>query len=338
MTVNNREVTFRIVGSSPVVAELHQSIVAYAPLPFPVLIQGEPGTGKELIARELHRLSGRSPMITVDCAGLSSELFASELFGHERGAFTGAVTDRVGLVEAAANGTVFLDEVGELDLVLQARLLRFLQEKEFRRVGSNRVRTAECRILAATNRDLVAAVRAGQFRSDLYERLRVIGITAPPLRERRSDLQSLIDFFSVKHSLSLKLTPTALARLHEYAWPGNVRELEHLVIRLGARFSGYQVDEHELRCLTGNDSYHNHVQPYGSSSRHDNNSAQAASSGFGGSLAEIEMKRILEVLDQTDGQMGKAAEILGIGRTTLYRRLRKLRDQDTAPGMFAATA
>lgn len=297
MTVNNREVTFRIVGSSPVVAELHQSIVAYAPLPFPVLIQGEPGTGKELIARELHRLSGRSPMITVDCAGLSSELFASELFGHERGAFTGAVTDRVGLVEVAANGTVFLDEVGELDLVLQARLLRFLQEKEFRRVGSNRVRTAECRILAATNRDLVAAVRAGQFRADLYERLRVIGISAPPLRERTSDIPSLIDFFSVKHSLSLKLTPAAMGRLYEYAWPGNVRELEHLVIRLGARFSGHPVDEHEVRILAENDSYHNHVQIPRSNSHRDTDSARQVTSGFGGSLAEMEMNCIFEALD-----------------------------------------
>jgi DNA-binding NtrC family response regulator len=303
---------------------LQRRIAAIAPLSFSVLIQGEPGTGKEMIAQELHALSGRSPLITVDCTGLTGELFTSELFGHDRGAFTGAFTERVGLIEAAGQGTVFLDEIGELEPSMQSRLLRFLQEKEYRRLGSNKVRTSGCRIIAATNRNLTNAVREGTFRADLYERLRVIEITSPPLRERCDDLVRLISHFSTKHAMPIDLSLAALNRMREYSWPGNVRELEHLIIRLGTTCAGRAVTEDDLPPQWDADRLYPSINRFADGTLRQGDPDDPHDRWTGASLEDVKMRRILQVVAETGGHLAKSAEILGIGRTTLYRRLKKI--------------
>jgi DNA-binding NtrC family response regulator len=338
LTFNNRETNLRIVGSSAAVAELRERIATIAPLPFAVLIQGEPGTGKELIAQEIHRQSGRNPLITVDCTGLTGELFTSELFGHDRGAFTGAVAERVGLVEAAGAGTVFLDEIGELDLNVQSRLLRFLQEKEFRRLGSNRVRTASCRIIAATNRNLANAVREGTFRADLYERLRVIEVSSPPLRARDNDIRTLVAHFAKKHGLQVNLSDEALHRMSKYSWPGNIRELEHLVIRVGAMWAGRTVSEHDLPSLWEIDSFQQNLTTLSDVVQPKHVPDTLDTRWEGSALEDVEMRRIMEVVRETNGHLTRAAVILGIGRTTLYRRLQKLREHGDVPLTHAAGA
>lgn len=318
MTVNDRNMGFG-VGNSSAVEEMQRSIAKVAPFPFPVLIQGETGTGKELVARQIHALSGRSPLVSVDCTGLSGELFASELFGHERGAFTGAVSTRIGLLESAGNGTVFLDEVGELSLELQARILRFLQEKEYRRLGSNQFRSSRCRVLAATHQDLRALVTARRFREDLYQRLNAIAISTPPLRDRLDDVECLIRYFQTKHSIEFKLDDLAKDALYRYHWPGNIRELENLTIRLGVMLPGQVITRRELpSSITGgiDDRVSN---PQGNSRLESSGTPRQELS-----LSAIQNQRILEVVRSTGGRMEEAASILGIGRTTLYRKLQML--------------
>jgi DNA-binding NtrC family response regulator len=330
LNVSNRP-PYRLVGSSPVVAELQESIVAIAPLPFTVYIHGEAGTGKELIAQELHRISGRTPLVTLDCAVLTGELFASELFGHDRGAFTGAFNDRVGLVEVAGRGTIFLDEIGELERSVQSRLLRFLQDKEFRRLGSNRSRTASCRIIAATNRNLAAAVEAGTFRADLYERLHVLEIKSPPLRERIGDLEILMAHFADKHNLLLNITPGAMQRMYAHSWPGNIRELEHLTIHLGATCATRAITEDDMPAhwdACGSNGTVHHLWPQVQPSEYNRGSDYP---GQGTSINDMKLRWILQVVNDAGGQLARAAKILGIGRTTLYRQLQKARSQHQPP-------
>ncbi|TBU71954.1 response regulator [Pseudomonas daroniae] len=227
-----------IIGSSPAMLELYSKIRKVAPTDSNVLVQGESGTGKELVARALHNLSKRAkaPLISVNCAAIPETLIESELFGHEKGAFTGASASRAGLVEAADGGTLFLDEIGELPLEAQARLLRVLQEGEIRRVGSVQSQKVDVRLIAATHRDLKTLSKTGQFREDLYYRLHVIALKLPPLRERGSDVLEIARSFLLRQSTrmgrsDLHFGPDAEQAIHHYSWPGNVRELENAIER-----------------------------------------------------------------------------------------------------------
>jgi len=227
-----------IVGASRAYQTMLQRIELVAPTEATVLIQGESGTGKELIAQEIHKISRRKeqPLVRVNCASIPKELYESEFFGHVRGAFTGAIKDRVGRFEAAHGGTLFLDEVGEIPIDLQSKLLRALQEKQYERVGDERTKRADVRIIAATNRDLKQEVAAGRFREDLYYRLNVFPIQAAPLRERREDVPLLAKYFVETLAKELKcprprLTQAGVARLQDYDWPGNIRELRNVVER-----------------------------------------------------------------------------------------------------------
>ena len=277
----------------------------------PVLLKGESGTGKSVLARALHRMSPRAsrPFATVNCPSLSEELLSSELFGHAQGAFTGAVRDQIGRVEAAEGGTLFLDEVGELPANVQARLLRFLQEKQFERLGETRTRKANVRIVAATNRDLDAAVRAGGFREDLLFRLNVVEVTVPPLRERREEILPLarrfLDFFArAARRPAPELSPEAEAALLAYRWPGNVRELRNALER-AAILTSAQV-----------------LGPQAFPERIAQSAAAVPSLGGDFSAEQIEREHILRVLARTPTQE-EAARILGLDASTLWRKRKK---------------
>ncbi len=275
-----------------------------------VLLRGENGTGKGVLARLLHSRSPRRerPFVVVNCPTLSEELLASELFGHARGAFTGAVKDQEGRVEAAEGGTVFLDEIGEISPALQAKLLRFLQEKRFERIGENRTRTADVRIVAATNRDLEAEVKAGRFREDLLYRLNVVEITVPPLRERREDVLPLVHRFVAFFARQARrpppdLSPAAEKVLSAYAWPGNVRELRNAIERALILTPG-QVLEPE--------SFPERI------------AAQPTNPGLGGDFTadEIEREHTLRVMARAK-TLEDAARILGVDASTLWRKRKK---------------
>ena len=277
----------------------------------PVLLRGESGTGKSVLARALHQMSPRRDRVfgVVNCPALSEELLASELFGHAKGAFTGAVRDRVGRIEAAEGGTLFLDEVGEIPPAMQAKLLRFLQDKQFERVGETRSRQADVRIVAATNKDLEAAVRSGQFREDLHFRLNVVEVTVPPLRERRDEILPLahrfIGFFvRTSHRAPPELTPEAEAALLAYPWPGNVRELRNAIERAVILTPGQRL---------GPEAFPGRIADHG---------AQAPAVGGDFTLEAVEREHILRVLDRTRTQE-EASRVLGVDASTLWRRRRK---------------
>ena len=227
-----------MIGESPALRKIVKDMQIVAPTDATVLIQGETGTGKELVARGIHELSGRSkrPFVMVNCAAIPDTLLESELFGHEKGAFTGAFAQKIGRFESAHQGTLFLDEIGEIPLDLQPKLLRALQQQEFERLGGSRTIQVDVRIVAATNRDLRKMVAEGKFRDDLYYRLHVFPLTVPPLRERREDIPLLIRFFAQRYARKLnrpieEIPSHALEALTSYNWPGNIRELQHLVER-----------------------------------------------------------------------------------------------------------
>ena len=286
-----------------------------------VLLLGESGTGKEVLARHIHRLSPRAqgPFVTVNCAALPEALLESELFGHKAGAFTGALGDRIGLFEAANGGTLFLDEIGDVSAAMQTRLLRALQEKEIVRVGENRPRKVDLRVLAATNRDMRRAVRDGAFRDDLYYRLAVVEIELPPLRERREDIVSLARHFTARTAKrfgrpELRLDATALDRMLAYAWPGNVRELENAIERAAALSRDGVIRPDDLPPAIA--------------------ATDARDAAAPRTLKEAERDHIRAVLATTKGNRTRAAAILGIGQTTLWRKLKADRadcDIDTAP-------
>jgi DNA-binding NtrC family response regulator len=273
---------------------------------YPLLILGESGTGKELAVRLIHSLGQRKdkPFVTVDCGSLVPTLIESELFGYERGSFTGADRPKPGLLSAAEDGILFLDEVGELPSCLQAKLLRVLQEKEFRPIGSTRHLRLNARIIAATHRDLVAQVKTGSFREDLYFRLNVVQINMPPLRERKTDIPLLVDFFIDKHAEGesrIEFSDAALKHLTAYDWPGNVRELENTVQRGLALASSPKVEVADLGLDFGEGALKsNDLLP----------------------LDELERRAILLALHETRGNRISAARVLGIGKSTLYRRLK----------------
>ncbi len=299
-----------MIGSSPGVVEIYKTISRVAPTDATVIIEGETGTGKELIARMIHRFSERAahPFTPVDCASIPAALIESELFGAVKGAFTGAERDRIGILDAANKGTVFLDEIGDIEPALQVKLLRFLQEREIRPVGSAREKKIDVRVVAATNRDLQKMVDEGKFREDLWFRLNVVRLILPPLRERRNDIPLLTHYFLNKYNgrynRDVKLTESGLKTLKDFTWPGNVRQLQHLIERLTILSSSGRIDAEAV---------------------HDGISAMDPGGAAGETLAETEADQIRRVLAATGGNKSRAAAILGIERKTLYRKLERMK-------------
>lgn len=302
-----------IIGESPEMRALLENIRLIADTSATVLIEGESGTGKELVARAIHKNSRRAhqPFIPIHCAALSETLIESELFGHEKGAFTGATVRKPGLLELADGGTVFLDEISEVPMSTQVKLLRVLETKEFMRVGGLEPRKVDIRILAATNRNLAEEVEEGRFRADLYYRLNVVKIVLPPLRSRRSDIPVLIDhflkLFATEHRRGdLRIEPAALDRLVEYHWPGNVRQLRNTVemLVLFARGDTITVQDLPKELLQAPPARLEYE--------------------IGVPLDELERRAIVQTLQLTEGNRTRAAELLGISRRTLIRRIKEL--------------
>jgi DNA-binding NtrC family response regulator len=309
-----------LIGKSPAMQQVFDLVRRVAPRRSTVLVQGESGTGKELVAKAIHASSGRAeaPFVAINCGNIPSELLESELFGHVRGAFTGASVSRKGLFEAASGGTLFLDEVATISLEMQAKLLRVIQEREFRRLGSLENIRVDVRIVAATNTDLETGVRAGTFRDDLYYRLNVIAIKVPPLRERTGDVQLLAEFFLRKYAEEngrdpLTLEPDALRVLLDYPWPGNVRELENVMERAVVLAPGDRVGPGLFPAsLTAPPP----APPPGFVP--DGVSLKERVSGY-------ERALILAALERTDWNQKKAAELLAVNTTTLSEKLKRFR-------------
>jgi formate hydrogenlyase transcriptional activator len=302
----------QILGMSPALEAVLEQVEQVAPTDSTVLIQGETGTGKELIARAVHNLSSRCgrPFIKLNCAAIPFDLLESELFGHEKGAFTGAIAQKIGRFEMADKGTLFLDEVGDIPPALQPKLLRVLQEQEFERLGSTRTHQVDVRLVAATNRNLVDMVKRNEFRSDLYHRLNVFPIPLPPLRARREDIPALVEHFVETYARRMgkqidQISPETMSQLTSYAWPGNIRELQNFIERSVLLSSG-----NVLRA------------PFASLEAVATTEAQEAVR-----LEEAERNHIRKILEQTrwvvSGPNGAAAR-LGIKRSTLYFRMQRL--------------
>lgn len=299
-----------MIGSSTRMIEIYKMLSQVAPTDATVLLTGETGTGKELVARMIHTNSKRlvGPFVPVDCGSIAPSLLEAELFGSLKGSYTGADRDRTGVFEAANKGTVFLDEIGEIDPAFQLKLLRFLQEREIRPVGANRARAVDVRVVAATNRDLQKMVEEGKFREDLWFRLNVVRIQLPPLRERRSDIPLLSHFFLKKYNerydLNAVLTTSGQKLLSECPWPGNVRQLQHLLERLVILAPGGRIDADSIEDAL----------------RDSSGEAAVATE----SLKDTEREQILKVLEATSNNKSRAAKILGIERKTLYRKLERM--------------
>jgi DNA-binding NtrC family response regulator len=303
-----------IIGTSAKIQDVLRMVSRLKDTRTPVLITGESGTGKELVARAIHFRGplAQMPFIAVDCGALVPTLMESELFGHEKGAFTGALRSKSGLFHAANGGTIFLDEIGELPLEMQAKLLRVLQEKEVRPVGSNDKVPVDVRVIAATNRDLEVAYRAATFRKDLYFRLNVVTVHLPSLREHRSDIPQLVHCFLDRYAPSenIQMTPEAMKSFLQYDWPGNVRELENCIARAVALGDHRTIDVGDLPPVVRG------AQDTGLT-RED---AAALSTT---ALADLERMTILRVFDQAGGDKALAGRMLGISRATLYRKLKR---------------
>ena len=291
-----------IVGSSPAMQKVFRMVKQAAPTDATVLIQGPSGTGKELVARAIHNLSARrnGPFVAVEFAAISPNLLESEMFGHEKGAFTGAVARRAGRFEAANHGTIFLDEISEMPLELQVKLLRVLQEREFQRVGSNETVKTDIRIVAATNRDLAAYVREGKFREDLYYRLNVIDIHLPALKDRAGDVPMLVNRY-LKEFGGKSVSPEAMRLLEAYPWPGNVRELRNAMEKMCVLSPSGEIGVEDVPDEMKRDP--------------------ARMLSTSGTLQDTEKAKILAVLEEVGGNRTKAAERLGISRRTIYRKL-----------------
>jgi DNA-binding NtrC family response regulator len=309
----------QLVGRHARMIEIYKLIGTVAPTPASVLIRGETGTGKEMIARALHFNSANAdePFVAVNCSALAETLLESELFGHVRGAFTGATSDRRGRFELAGAGTIFLDEVGDVSPSFQSKLLRVLQEREFEPLGSERTRRTEARVIAATHRPIEEMVRAGTFREDLYFRLRVVEVRVPPLRERRSDIpilaRHLLDRIAHElHREALHLDEPAANALLAYEWPGNVRELENALMRAAVSARGRAIDVEHLGIQFG-------VSP--SSREHARPEAADADAGVPRSMGEVERSHVEQVLRYTGNNKRQAARILRISRPRLERLL-----------------
>jgi DNA-binding NtrC family response regulator len=316
-----------LVGGSPQIGQIRRDIEKLGHSKSPVLLLGETGTGKEVIARAIHSASATGNFIPIDCGALVGPLLESELFGHARGAFTGAADAKRGLIELADGGTAFFDEIGDLPVEIQVKLLRLLQEHEFRPVGSLVTRKVEIRVIAATHRDLAREVERENFRQDLYYRLNVITLRLPPLRERQQDIPLLVERFLERLGVNHSLTNEAMEALVSYDWPGNVRELQNCIERMVAMNTGPLLHTCDLPSALQN--HLRAVRPGALST-----AAVAAVSGAPLQaapqsgiipLTEMEKRAIKEALEFTKGDRVMAAYLLGIGRTTLYRKLKEYR-------------
>jgi two-component system, NtrC family, response regulator AtoC len=328
--VNTEESLDGIVGTSANIQDVLRMISRLKDTRTPVLISGESGTGKELVARAIHfrGAMAQTPFVAVDCGSLVPTLMESELFGYEKGAFTGATKSKPGLFQAANGGTIFLDEIGELPLEMQAKLLRVLQEKEVRPVGSNDHVSVDVRVIAATNRDLETAYREGTFRKDLYFRLNVVTVNLPALRDRRSDIPMLVHHFLDRHAAgaNVQVTPAAMKSLLHYDWPGNVRELENCIARAVTLGDRHTIDVTDL------------PPAIRSEQSATNTTAQDPASLSTTALAEMERMTILRVFEQANGDKALAGKMLGISRATLYRKLKRYNIPVKPTPASAATA
>ncbi len=309
--------TGKMVGESLQMRQLREQVAMAAPTNGRVLIFGENGTGKELVARTIHALSRRrnQPFVEVNCAAIPEELIESELFGHVKGAFTGAVADRKGKFEAAQNGTIFLDEIGDMSLKTQAKVLRVLQEQIAEPVGSTARIQVDARVLAATNKDLQSEIKTGNFREDLYFRLNVIPIFVPPLRERSEDIPLLVEHFIADLALEYgrpakTVTPAAMSRLKSYRWPGNVRELRNVVERVVIMAPGDEIGERDLAFLSGEAPVERSVDE------------AAPAVPLYAARDQFEREYILRELAHQQGNISRTAEVLGVERSNLYRKMR----------------
>jgi transcriptional regulator with PAS, ATPase and Fis domain len=323
-----------LIGDHPLIQKITQLTRKVAVTDATILIMGESGTGKELVARAVHTLSSRAerPFIPVNCGAIPAELLESEMFGHERGAFTGAVGARAGMFQLANGGTIFLDEVGEMSGNLQVKLLRVLQDKEVRPVGADRSLKVDVRVIAASNKELAAEVDAGNFREDLFYRLQVIPIVMPPLRERRSDVPLLVRHFMEKHNHKrpgrpARITEEAMVYLWEYDWPGNVRELENLLERLVILSEEGHI---------GVDHLPPTIRSFISEKKIPRATLGEEGLDLNTAVEEFENRLIEEALRRTKGNKQAAARLLGLKRTTLVAKLRRRKggeddvDQDDA--------
>ena len=302
------------IGRSEASLRAHHTVERLAPSDTTVLLQGETGTGKGMMAQLIHRLSPRAekPFVTINCAGLSRELLESELFGHEKGAFTGAVASKPGLFELAHEGTIFFDEVAEMEPPIQAKVLHVLEHRKFRRVGGVQEKEVDVRLVVATNKNLQGEIKRGRFREDLFYRLSVMPLTLPPLRERRDDILPLVEHFVRRFNQKLNrrvqgVTPKAEAVLQSYEWPGNIREVRNVVERAVILCSGDLIHASDL--------------PLGGEETWEGGKREAEDHYL--SLDELESLHVRRVLAAAGGNLSRAAEILGVTRTTLYNKIRK---------------
>lgn len=320
--------TVGLIGDSIAMETLKAQIQQFADSPFSVLVQGESGSGKELVAQCLHTQSQRinQPCLTVNCAAFTTELLEAQLFGHAKGAFTGAGTARAGFFEEAGTGTLILDEIGEMPMPLQSKLLRVLENGEYYRLGETKVRESKARIVASTNRDLRQEVKNGQFRGDLYHRLSVLAIKVPPVSERGADKLALLQFFQqfyAKMGAVFELDEAAQKRWLSYEFPGNVRELRNIVIRLGAKYSNQTITLPQLEAELESD-----IEPREMSDMDSDESIIQQLNQGNFSLDEVllewERRYINAALKTSQGNLSQAARILGINRTTLYSKMQRL--------------
>jgi len=314
------------VGEHPLMQKISAMVRRVATTDATVLVTGESGTGKELVARAVHAYSPRAacPFVPVNCAAIPEELLESELFGHVRGAFTGALSARVGMFQLADGGTIFLDEVGEMSVSLQAKLLRVLQDREVRRVGADQPQSVNVRVIAATNKDLAAEVEKGAFREDLFYRLQVIPIHLPPLRARRSDIPLLVQHFlekqNLKYGRTLQLAAETMVYLWEYDWPGNVRELENLVERVVVLSDEGVVLPEDLP---------SYVRSFISEKKVPNPTLNNGELNLQQAVEQFENRLIDEALRHTNSNITAAARILKVNRTTLIAKLRRRKNAST---------
>lgn len=333
-----------IVGRSPAMQEVYKAIGRVAQTDAAVLVRGESGTGKELVARVIYQHSRRAdkPLIVVNCAAIPETLLESELFGHEQGAFTGAVGQRIGKFQQGDRGTLFLDEIGDMPVEIQAKILRVLQDKSFQRLGGNDTMRSDVRVLAATNRNLEKAIADGGFREDLFHRLNVFTIHLPPLRDRREDIAELVHYFLDRFAKELQvekppLSPEAMDVLRSYAWPGNVRELEHCIQRLMISTGGHSIQAADLSPYLAQTDQQIAFQP-SADDKTLREMVRCYLRSAGGDLAherflrKVETFLIEEALRQTRGNQTHAARLLGLPRQTLFDKIQKYRLSDGGAG------
>ena len=311
-----------ITGNSPIVAQLKSQINTVAPTDSSVLISGENGTGKELVARTIHQLSTRNehPLIDVNCAAIPEELIESELFGHEKGSFTGAVAKKIGKFELASSGTIFLDEIGDMSLVTQAKILRVLQEQQFQRVGGSRTLQVDVRVIAASNKDLEQEIKAGTFREDLFYRINVVPVRVPALRERREDIPLLVETFLIENTKKglgpcKQMDDKALAILNDYRWPGNVRELKNLTERLTIMVQDKTIHAADIPA------------PYNPALSDETAGEEIAflnADSFKEAKKAFEKAYMTRKLMDNDNNISKTARVIGVERSYLHKKIKQL--------------